>query len=56
MPTKAPALNIPVITEQLLKAIMVSTKNNTFNFFMVLSCFKTICKNQAFHNNPKNTY
>lgn len=38
IPTAAPALNIPPITEHPLKAITAKTKSNTFNFFMVFNC------------------
>ena len=33
-PTATPALNIPVITEQLLKANNVNANSNKFNFFI----------------------
>ena len=35
MPTKTPALKIPVITEQPLKAIIAKRIREMFNFFMV---------------------
>jgi hypothetical protein len=35
MPTAAPALKIPVITEQLLRAHMATNNDNNDNFFMV---------------------
>jgi hypothetical protein len=35
MPTIAPALNIPVITEQLLKAVKAKTTSKMFIFFMI---------------------
>jgi len=34
-PTTAPALNMPPITEQPLKAITTIVINNKFNFFMM---------------------
>ncbi|MDB5110463.1 MAG: hypothetical protein JWR67_1577 [Mucilaginibacter sp.] len=36
MPTAAPALNMPLITEHPLIAITARTNNNTFNFFIGL--------------------
>jgi hypothetical protein len=38
-PNTAPALNIPVITEQPLKAIIPAANNNRFNFLIVSGRF-----------------
>ncbi|EHQ25769.1 hypothetical protein Mucpa_1612 [Mucilaginibacter paludis DSM 18603] len=34
-PTTAPALNIPVTTEQLLMATITNSNNDRFNFFII---------------------
>jgi hypothetical protein len=38
-PTATPALNIPVITEQLLKANNTIASSNKFSFFIDRCCF-----------------
>jgi hypothetical protein len=38
-PTATPALNMPVITEQLLKANNTVVSSNKFNFFIDRCCF-----------------
>ena len=49
MPVIAPALNIPLITEQLLKAITIKAKINMLNFFMS-GIFYLHCNYQALGN------